>query len=81
MEKTRVLRDFVRAFQGLAALELALGLVVLGYAVVEEPTLRMFRGAAVLVLIGVAGLLWAPKWLRVPLARPEAWTSATRLSW
>jgi hypothetical protein len=61
----RTLARGLAAFRVVAWFDLAFGLLILGYAVSAEPTLKLFRGAALLVGLGVLGLLQSRKWRRI----------------
>ena len=56
----------LRVFRAVAVFDLALGLILLGYAAIEEPSLRLLRGGLLLAGVGLWGYLctksWQKKW-------------------
>lgn len=54
-----------------AWLLVVMGLITLGYTLFAEFTLRLFRGGAIELGLGIFGLFWTRSWRRKP-ASPSA---------
>lgn len=67
LDPSKLRRRAIRALTllcAVSAFDLALGLILLGYAALEAPTLDLLRGGLILAAAGLVGLVGSRSWRR-----------------